>query len=335
MPKLPKRCEPTVILKAEPLDPSFKWRGHQPERRPWRSISLLLAIAVGAGFLVGRLSTAGPAPTEQRTLEQQAATADSAAQSQGASQSDVAAATRSSSISTDTKPAAKEETKANAAASSTEPPKTQSATATDKRTSSPSVALINPSTADKGVAGEATKKVAPKSETEPTPKATVKTASRKAGDDASPAATVTKRQAKSPSPAHSSANAAPVRQESVVTRRDDAYVAPRRDEAYVPPRVPQAAYPDQRDRYDSVERGDDRARLEQPYPDRRFAEPDRRYAEDAPPPRTYNELRREYLRPFRDSRDVREDRRFGGYDDDPYVDRRPPMLRPMYGGRDD
>ena len=313
-----------MILKAEPLDPSFKWRGHKPERSRWRIIGLLLAIAVGAGFLVGRLSTAAPVPTEQRTLEQQPASTG-VAQSQGASQSDAAAATRSSTIGTDTKAAAKEETKADAAASSAET-KAQAAAATEKGTSSPPVVLINPSPADKAVAGEATKKAAPKVEIEAPAKTTAKAESHKAADDASPAVTVTKRQAKSPSPVHSNASAAPARQESVAVRRDDAYAAPRRDDAYVPPRVPKAALPDRRERYDSVEREDDRARLEQPYPDRR-------YAEDAPPPPTYNELRREYLRPFRDSRDVREYRRFGGYDD-PYADRRP-VLRPMYGGRDD
>lgn len=271
------------------------------------------------------------------------ATAGSAAQSQGALQPDAAAATRSSTISTDTKPAAKEETKANAAASSTETQKAQFAAATEKGTSSPPVALINPSTADKAVAGEATKKAVPKVEIEPAPKTTTKAGSHKAADDASPAAAVIKRQAKSPSPARSNASAAAVHQDAVAVgrdaayvapRRDDTYVASRRDDAYVPPRVPQAAYPDQRERYDSVEREDDRARLEQPYPDRRYAEPDRRYAEDASPPRTYNDYRREYLRPFRESRDFREYRRFGGYDDDPYADRRP-VLRPMYGGRDD
>ena len=64
--------------------------------------------------------------------------------------------------------------------------------------------------------------------------------------------------------------------------------------------------------------------------------PDTRYAEDAPPRRAYEgyDYRREYLRPFQDFRGLREYRRFGGYDDDPYAARRP-MLRPMYGGRDD
>jgi hypothetical protein len=319
-----------VILKAEPLDPSFKWRGHKPERPRWQSIGLLLAIAVGAGFFVGRLSTAAPGPTAQRTIEQQTETAGSAVQSTPAVQQDATAAARSSTISTDTKPAPKEETKAATAASSTEAPKAQSAAAAEKGSSSPPVVLINPSTADKGAAGETTKKAVPKTEAEAPARTTAKAESHEAADDAAPAAAVTKRKAKS------NASAAPVRQESVASRRDDSYVASRRDDshvasrrddAYVPPRVPQTAFPDRRERYDGVERKDDRARLEQPYPDRR-------YADDAPPPRTYNDLRREYLRPFRESRDAREYRRFGSYDDDPYVDRRP-VLRPMYGGRDD
>src|SRR5262249_57549426 len=110
--------------------------------------------------------------------------------------------------------------------------------------------------------------------------------------------------------------------------RQDSVVAGRGD-AYVPPRIPQAVYAEQRGRYDNADGRDDRARFEQPYPDTR-------YAEDAPPRRAYEgyDPRREYLRPFRDSRDLSDYRRFGGYDDDPYVARRP-LLRPMYGGRDD
>jgi hypothetical protein len=325
-----------VILKAEPLDPSFKWRGQKPERSRWHIIGLLLAIAVGAGFFVGRLSTAAPGPTAQRTIEQQTATAGSAARSTPTVQQDAAAATHTTTISTDPKPAPKGETKAATAASSGEAHNAQSAAATEKGSSSPPVVLINPSTADKAVAGETPKKAVPKTENEPAPKATAKAESHKAADDASPAATVTKRQAKLPAPLHSHPSAAPGRQEAAAARRDDAVAAPRRDDAYVPPRVPYTAFPDRRERYDRVEREDDRARLEQPHPDRRYAEPDRRYAEDAPPPRTYNDLRREYLRTFRDSRDARDYGRPGGYEDDPfpYADRRP-VLRPMYGGRED
>lgn len=333
-PKLPKRCEPTVILKAEPLDPSFTWRGHKPERSRWRSIALLLAIAVGAGFLVGRLSTAAPIPAEQRTeLEQQAASAG-VAQSQGASQSDgVAASNRSiaTTNNTEIKPVAKDATKVDSTASSTETPKAQSTTGTDKGSSNPSVVLINPNAADKASGGDAAKQPVSRTGAEAVAKAYAKTEAHKAADDDPPAATTAKRQTKERPPARAHAGAAPVRQEAAAVRRDGASMAPRRDDAYVPPRVPQSTLSDQRERYGNVERDDDRARLEQRYPERRFIEPDRRYAEDVPPPRdTYNDYRREYLRPFQGSRDFREYRRFGGYDDDPYADRRP-VLRPMYG----
>jgi hypothetical protein len=115
-------------------------------------------------------------------------------------------------------------------------------------------------------------------------------------------------------------NVPPVRQDSVAARRGD---------AYVPPRMPQAAYAEQRRRDDNSDGDDDRARFEQRYLDTR-------YAEDAPPRRVYEgyDYRREYLRPFQDFRDLREYRRSGGYDEDPYAARRP-MLRPMYDGRDD
>lgn len=336
-PKLPKRCEPTVILKAEPLDPSFTWRGHKPERSRWRSIGLLLAIAVGAGFLVGRLSTAAPIPAEQRTaLEQQAASAG-VAQSQGASQSDGAAASNRSiatTNNTEIKPVAKDATKVGSTASSTETPKAQSTTGTDKGTSNPSVVLINPSTADKASGGDAATQPVSKAGAEAVAKANAKTETHKSADDASPAAAPGKRQTKERPPARAHATAAPVRQESAAVRRDGASMAPRRDDAYVPPRVPQSTLSDQRGRYGNVGRDDDRARLEQRYPERRFIEPDRRYAEDVPAPRDTYDDRRGYLRPFEGSRDFREYRRFGGYDDDPYGDRRP-VLRPMYGGRDD
>ncbi len=327
MPQLPEGCELTVILKAEPLDPSFKWRGHKPERSRWRSIALLLAVAVGAGFLVGRLSTASPILADLRTSESQTASTG-VVQSQSAPQSDAATAVRSSTVSADTKPA-KEEMKPTTAASSTETPKAQSAATTEKGASRPTVVLINPSTADKGIAAEATKKAVAKVEAEAPAKATVKTETHKAVDDAVPAAS--KRQARSPSPAHSNTGAAPIRQESVAVRRDDTPVAPRRDDAYVPPRAAPTAFPEQRERFDSAERGDDRARLEQPYADRRYPEPDPRFAEDVPPPRDSYEDRRGYLRPFQGARDFRAYRRFGGYDDDTYADRRP-VLRPMYGG---
>jgi hypothetical protein len=110
-------------------------------------------------------------------------------------------------------------------------------------------------------------------------------------------------------------------------------VASRRDDAYVPPRVPQSTLSDQRERYEGVERGEDRARFEPPYRDRRYPEPDPRYAEDMPPRRDAYEDSRGYLRPFRGARDFRDYRRFDGYDDDVYADRRP-VLRPMYGRGD-
>lgn len=297
--------------------------------------------------MVGRLSTAVPVPTAQQTaLEQQAASAG-VAQSQGASQSDGAAASNRSiatTNNTEIKPVAKDGTKEGSTASSTETPRAQSTTGTDKGTSSPSVVLINPSTADKASGGDAAKQPVSRTGAEAVAKANAKTEAHRAADDDPPAAAPGKRQAKERPPARAHAGAAPVRQEaaavrrdgaSMAPRRDDSFVASRRDDAYVPPRVPQSTLSDQRDRYGNVERDDDRARLEQRYPDRRFVEPDRRYAEDVPPPRDpYSDYRRGYLRPFEGSRDFREYRRFGGYDDDPYADRRP-VLRPMYGGRDD
>lgn len=296
--------------------------------------------------MVGRLSSAAPVATEQRTeLEQQAASAG-VAQSQGASQSDgVAASNRSiaTTNNTEIKPVAKDATKVGSTASSTETPKAQSTTGTDKGTSNPSAVLINPSTADKASGGDAAKQPVSRTGAEAVAKAYAKTEAHKAADDDPPAPTTAKRQAKERAPARAHATAAPVRQESAAVRRDgasmaprrdDSFVASRRDDAYVPPRVPQSTLSDQRERYGNVERDDDRARLEQRYPDRRFIEPDRRYAEDVPAPRDTYDDRRGYLRPFEGARDFREYRRFGGYDDGPYADRRP-VLRPMYGGRDD
>lgn len=343
-----------MILKAEPLDPSFKWKVHKPERPLWHGAVLLLAIAAGAGFLVGRLSTAAPVATEQQTPTA------GVTQNQSLSQSDTATAIRSGAVSAEAKPAAKDEFKATTTASSTETPKVQSATAADKGSASPPVVIINPSTADKG--GDTTRKAAPKAETEAPAKAAAKAEIHK--DDV-PAATAPKRQAKSQSSAHVNPTAAatrrddayvapvgprrddpfvaPRREESFAasrredsfgaSRREDPFVASRRDDAYVPPRAPQAAYGerDQRERFDSVESDDDRARVEQRYPDRRYAEPERRLAEDVPPPRDGYEDRREYLRPFQGARDFRDYRRLDRYDDDVFADRRP-VLRPMFGG---
>jgi hypothetical protein len=286
----------------------------------------LLAIAVGAGFYAGRLSTAAPVLTQQATLEQQTVSTGSVSQSQSALQPDAAAILiRSTTADAGTKPAAKNET----STSSTETAKAQSATATEKGSASPPVLVTNPSTAGNAAVGDAAKKPVSKTEIEAAAKANAKTETHK-GVHSAPAATTDKRLAKSRSPAHSSVGAAPARRDSVVVRRDDAYV-PRRDDAYVPPRMPQPAYVEQRERYDNAESYYGRARLEPPYPDRRYAERDGRYAEDLPPPLPYYDGRREYLRPFRESRDFGEYRRYGGYDDGPYAEPRP-VLRPMYGG---
>lgn len=305
------------MLRAEPSDPSFTWRSHHRERWTWRSIGLLLAIAAGAGFYAGRLSSAAPVPPQQPTaFEQQTSSVGSVAQSQGALQPDAAAThIRSTTTSADTKPAAKDETSASLTGSSTETAKAQSATATEKGSSSPPV-VINPLAADKAVAGDAAKKPVSKTAIEAAAKANAKTETHKAADNASRAATTAKRQATARPPVRSSVRAAPARQDTVVVRRDDAYAPP--------PRMPQAAYADPRERYDNAEGDMDRPRLDAPYPDRR-------YAEDMAPPRPYTDGRREYLRPFRGSQDFREYPRFGGYDDGPYGDRRP-VLRPMYGG---
>ena len=278
-------------------DPSFTWHSHRRERWTWRSISLLLAITASVGFYVGRLSIAVPVPTEQPTgskPEQQTASAGSVMQRQAALHSDASAAPIRSTANTETKPEAKDGPIEGSTASSMETPKRGPTAATERGSASSPVVLISPSSAAKAAGGDASK--------QPLFNTGLEAAA--------------KRQVESRSPGRSSARAAP-RRDSVVVRRDDAYVLPR---------MPQAAYADQRGRYDNADGDDDRPRLGQLYPDRR-------YAEDAPAPRTHSEYRREYLRPFQDSRNVREYRRFGGYDDDPNVNRRP-MLRPMYGGPD-
>ena len=296
---------------AKVPDPSFTWRSH--ERWTWRSIGLLLAITAGGGFFVGRLSIAVPAeqPTGSKA-EQQTASAGSVTQRQAALQSDVSAAPIHSSANKETKPETKDGPIEGSTASSMETPKRQSTTAIEKGASNSPVALV-PSSAEKAADGGASKQPMFKTGLEAAAKANKKTKPHKAADDGSPAATATQRQAETR--ARSSASEAPARRDSVVVRRDD---------AYVPPRLPQAAYADQRGRYDNAEGDDDDPRLGQLYLDRR-------YAEDAPPPHTYYEYRREYRRPFQDPRDFRDHRRFGGYDHDPYADRRP-MLLPMYGG---
>ena len=180
--------------------------------------------------------------------------------------------------------------------------------------------LINPKTADKASAGDAPKQPVSTTSPKAVANANANTETHRATDDGSPTTAPGRRQAKLRPPARANMDVPPVRQDLVVARRGD---------AYVPPRMPQAAYAEQRGRYDNADGDDDRARFEQRYPDTRNAE-------DAPPRRGYEgyDYRREYLRPFQDFRDLREYRRLGGYDDDPYAARRP-ILRPMYGGRDD
>jgi hypothetical protein len=295
---------------AEFPTPSFTWHSNRRERWTWRRIGFLLAITAGAAFYVGRLSIEPALSVANETdpkLEQSAAAAGT--HRQAAARSDVSTAA----------PEAKEKP----ADPLTETAKTQATAVAERESSSPPVVLINPKTADKASAGDAPKQ--PVSSTNPKAVANGnanaeahKAEAHKVADDGSPTAAPGRRQAKLRPPARANMNGPPVRQDSVVARRGD---------AYVPPRIPQA-YAEQRGRYDNAD-GDDRARFEQRYPGTR-------YAEDAPPRRAYEgyDYRREYLRPFQDFRDLREYRRLGGYDEDPYAARRP-MLRPMYGDRDD
>jgi len=303
---------------AEFPAPSFMWRSHRPERWTWRRIGVLLAITAGVAFYVGRLSLEVPSATALSVAkqtdpkpEQSAAAAGTVAQPQAAVQSDASKAA----------PEASDGAKGKPANSLTETAKTQSAPVAEREPSSPPVVLINPKTADKASAGEAPKQPVSTTTLKAVANANANTEAHKAADDSSPTAAPGRRQAKLRPPApRANMNVPPVRQESVVARRKD---------AYVPPRIPQAAHAEQRGRYDNADGDDDRARFEQRYPDTR-------YAEDAAPRRAYEgyDYRREYLRPFQDFRDLREYRRFGSYDDDPYAARRP-FLRPMYGGRDD
>jgi hypothetical protein len=309
-----KKASLPLMSSAEFPTPSFTWHSDRREQWTWRRIGFLLAITAGAAFYVGRLSIEPALSVAKQTdpkSEQSAAAAGTVvAQRQAAVQSDASKAA----------PEAWDWAKEKPADSLTETAKAQSTAVAERESSSPPVVLINPKTADKASAGDAPKQ--PVSTT--SPKAVVNAnanteAHNKAADDGPPTAAPGRRQAKLRPPARTNMNVAPVRQDSVVARRGD---------AYVPPSTPQAAYAEQRGRYDNADGEDDRARFEQRYPDRR-------YAEDAPPRRAHEgyDYRREYLRPFQDFRDLREYRRFGGYDD-PYAARRP-MLRPMYGGRDD
>jgi hypothetical protein len=294
---------------AEFPTPSFTWRSDRRERWTWRRIGFLLAITAGTAFYVGRLSidatVLSVAKQTDPKSEQSAAAGGAVVQRQAAVQSNASKAA----------PEAMDGAKEKPADSLTETAKTQSTTMAERESSSPPVVLISPKTADKAPAGDAPNQ--PVSTTNPKAVANANAnAEAKVADEGSPTAAPGRRQAKLRTPARANKNVPP----SVVARRGD---------AYVPPRIPQAAYAEQRGRYDNADGDHDRARIEQRYPDTR-------YAEDAPPRRTYegHDYGREYLRPFQDFRDLREYRRFGGYDDDPYAARRP-MLRPMYGGRDD
>lgn len=300
---------------AEYPTPSFTWHSNRRERWTWRRIGFLLAITAGAAFYVGRLSIEASTPTAlpitnetDAKPEQSAAAAGTLSQRQVAVESDVSKAAPEASDGANEMPAD----------ASTETAKSQSAAVAERDSPSPPVVLINPETADKTPAGDASKQ--PVSTTSPkVANANANTEAQNSADAGSPTAAPRRRQAKSRPPQRAKMNVPPVRQDSIVARRGD---------AYVPPRIPQAAYAEQRARYDA-DGDDERARFDQRYPSTR-------YAEDGPPRRDdegYDD-RREYLRPFQDFRDLREYRRFGGVDDDPYAARRP-MLRPMYGDRDD
>ena len=298
---------------AEFPTPSFTWHSDRRERWRWHRIGFLLAITAGAAFYVGRLSIEPALSVAKQTdpkPEQSAAAAGTVAQRQAAVQSDASKAAPEASGGAKEKPAD----------SLTETAQAQATAVAERESSSPHLVLINPKTADKAPAGDAPKQPVSTTSPKAVANANANTEAHKAADDGSPTAAPGRRQAKLRPPARANMNVPPVRQDSVVARWGD---------AYVPPRLPQAAYAEQRGRYDNADGEDDRARFEQRYSDTR-------YGEDAPPRRAYEgyDYRREYLRPFQDFRDLREYRRFGGYDDDPYAARRP-MLRPMYGGRDD
>ena len=307
-----KKASLPLMSSAESPTPSFTWHSDRRERWTWRRIGFLFAITAGAAFYVGRLSIEPALSVAKQTdpkPEQSAAAAGTVAQRQAAVQSDASKAA----------PEARDGAKEKPADLLTDTAKTQSTALAERESSSPPVVLINPKTADNASAGDAPKQPVSMTSSKAVANASANTEAQKAANDGSPTAAPGRRQAKLRPSARANMNL-PVREDSVVARRGD---------AYVPPRIPQAAYTEQRGRYDNADGDDDRARFEHRYPDTR-------YAEDAPPRRAYEgyDYRREYLRPFQDFRDLREYRRFGGYDDDPYAARRP-MLRPMFGGRDD
>jgi hypothetical protein len=297
---------------AEFATPSFTWHSDRRERWTWRRIGFLLAITAGAAFYVGRLSIepALSVATQADPKPEQSAAA-AATQRPPAVRSDASKAAA---------PEARDEAIEKPADSLPETARTQATAVAEGASSSPPLVLINPKTADKASPGDASKKPVSTTSSKAVALGNANSEAHKAADDGSPPAAPGRRQAKLRPPARANTNVPPVRQDSVVARRGD---------AYVPPRLPQAAYAEQRGRYDNGDGDDDRARFEQRYPDTR-------YAEDAPPRRAYEgyDYRREYLRPFQDFRDLREYRRLGGYEEDPYAARRP-MLRPMYGGRED
>jgi hypothetical protein len=295
---------------AEFPSPSFTWHSDRRAQRSWHRIGFLLAITAAAAFYVGRQSIEAPAPTALSVAKQidpkpEQSTA-AVVQRQAVVQSDASKAA----------PEARDGAKEKPVAALTETAKTQSTAVAERDSSSPPVVLINPKSADKGPAFDAPKQLV--STTSPKAVANANAEAHKAADVELPPAPG-RRQAKLRPAARANINVPAKRQDSVVARRGD---------AYVPPRIPQAEYAEQRGRSDNAD-GDDRARFEQRYPDTRSAE-------DAPPRRAYEgyDYRREYLRPFQDFRDLREYRRFGGYDEDTYAAHRP-LLRPMYGGRDD
>jgi hypothetical protein len=313
--KFQKKATLPPMSSAEYPTSSFTWRSDRRERWTWRRIGFLLVITAGAAFYVGRLSIeaspTGLAVTKQTDPEpqQSAAAVGTVAQRQATVQPDASTAA----------PEAMDGAKEKPVDALTEPAKSQSTAVAEGKSSSPSVVLINPETADKVPDGDASKQPVSTTNPKSVAKANANTEAQTSADGGAPTVAPGRRQAKSRPPARANMNVPPSRHDSVVARRGD---------AYVPPRIPQAAYAEQRGRYDNADGNDERARFEQRYPPR--------HAEDTPPRGTYEgyDYRREYLRPFQDFRDLREYRRFGGYDDDPYAARRP-VLRPMYGGGND
>jgi hypothetical protein len=299
---------------AESSNPSFTWHSHRRDQWAWRRIAFMLAITAGVAFYAGRLSNEVPAPTTLSVAKKidpkpEPSAVPAEAQRQAAAESDASNAA----------PEARDWAKEKPADSLTEAAKTQSTAVAEKESSSPPLVLINPKSADQAPVFHAPRQ--PMSRTNPrvTANANANTEAHKPVDLGLPTAAPARRQAKLPSAERANINVPPGRQDSVVARRGD---------AYVPPRIPQAEYAEQRGRYGNAEGDDDRARFEQRYPDTR-------YAEHATPrrPERYD-YPGQYLRPFQNFRDLSEYRGFGGYDHDPYA-ARPPLLRPMYGGRDD